>query len=169
MAVWSGSPSTFGSFHKVFLPIKNAPAPTIGTRTERTFLRYHLACRKIRPLIPVPTHRLPHNAGNASKDTQVSPFPLPSAAHLLPRFSLRSQLCETLCGCACNFTSASKVYGYQFVLLNYTFVRLSSTFFHIPWKWLLFPPDHDRIGKSLMVRAQLLALPLGELAKIEDF
>ena len=75
MAVWSGSPSTFGSFHKVFLPIKNAPAPTTGTRTENTFLRYHLACRKIRPLIPVPTHRLPHNAGNASKDTQEVPFP----------------------------------------------------------------------------------------------
>ena len=35
----------------------------------------------------VQTHPLPHNAGNASADTQVFPFPLPSAAHLLLRFS----------------------------------------------------------------------------------
>ena len=44
-----------------------------------------------RPLTTVQTHPLPHNAGNASADTRVSPFPLPSAAHLLLRFSLRSQ------------------------------------------------------------------------------
>ena len=97
MADWSESPSTFGSFHKVFLPIKNAPAPTTGTRTENTFLRYHLACRKIRPLIPVPTHRLPHNAGNASKDTQETPFPSalggPFAAPLFaPLSALRNSL-----------------------------------------------------------------------------
>ena len=45
----------------------------------------------VRPLFPMPTHRLPHNAGNASADTQVSPFALPSAAHLLLRFSPHSQ------------------------------------------------------------------------------
>ena len=35
------------------------------------------------------------------------PFSVPSAAHLLPRFSLRSQQSGALCGCACSFTSAS--------------------------------------------------------------
>ena len=63
-----------------------------------------------RPLCPVPTHRLPVNAGNASEDTEgTSSFSLPSAAHLLLRFSLPSQLWGTLCGCACSFTSASLV------------------------------------------------------------
>ena len=37
------------------------------------------------------------------------PFTVPSAAHLLLRFSYRSQLHGTLCGCACSLTSASSV------------------------------------------------------------
>ena len=78
----------------------------------------------------MPTHRLPDNAGTASEDTLDTHFPLPSAAHLLPRSSLRSQLCETLCGCACSFTSASKV---CFICLKSLYTmgsHLSSTFFH---------------------------------------
>ena len=51
---------------------------------------------EIRPLCTVPTHRLPVNAGNASEDTEANLFPLPSAAHLLLRFSRRSQPEETL-------------------------------------------------------------------------
>ena len=39
----------------------------------------------------VPTHFLPDNAGIASEDTKDAPFSLPSAAHLLLRFSPRSQ------------------------------------------------------------------------------
>ena len=112
-----------------FPPNKNAPAPQ-REQGQKRFSAVPPCLPVFRPLCPVPTHRLPCNAGNASKDTWVSLFPLPSAAHLLPRFSLRSQLCETLCGCACSFTSASKVCCYWFVLLNYTFVRLSRTFFH---------------------------------------
>ncbi len=49
------------------------------------------------PLIPMPTHRLPRNAGNASKDTQASPFPSalggPFAAPLLaPLSALQNSL-----------------------------------------------------------------------------
>ena len=55
------------------------------------FLRYHLVCREIRP--PHDSANTPSalNAGNTSADTQVFLFPVPSAAHLLLRFSLRSQ------------------------------------------------------------------------------
>ena len=110
------SPPSFAGilFHnQCSLSNKNVPVlPKRRTGTEKTFLRYHPDCRKIRPLSPVPTHRLPVNAGNASEDTRVSPFPLPSAAHLPDRFSLRSQLCGTLCGCASGFTPASVVSKY---------------------------------------------------------
>ena len=89
---------------------KKSPCSPEGTRTENTFLRYHLVCRIIRPLCPVPTHRLPVNAGNASEDTKGSTlFPLPSAAHLLPRFSLRSQLPELSVDALNSFTPASMV------------------------------------------------------------
>ena len=50
--------------------MKKVPAPHRGARTELHILRYHLACCKIQPLITVPTHRLPVNAGNASEDTE---------------------------------------------------------------------------------------------------
>ena len=43
------------------------------------------------------------------KILRTNPFPLPSTAHLPTRFSLRSQLCGTLCGCAADFTSVSTV------------------------------------------------------------
>ena len=118
-----------------FPPNKKCPCSPKGNKDRKNISAVPPCLPVFRPLCPVPTHRLPRNAGNASKDTRgASPFPLPSAAHLLLRFSLRSQLCETLCGCACSFTSASKVCCYWFVLLNYIFVRLSSTIFHIPWK-----------------------------------
>ena len=69
---------------------ENALIPPWGTRTE------------IASAVPpcLPETRPPHdsantpsafNAGNTSADTQVFPFPVPSAAHLLLRFSLRSQ------------------------------------------------------------------------------
>ena len=119
-----------------FPPNKKCPCSPEGNKDRKNISAVPPCLPEIRPLTPVPTHRLPRNAGNASKDTRGdSPFPLPSAAHLLPRFSLRSQLCETLCGCACSFTSASKVF-YWFVLLNYTSVRLSSTFFRVLRKLL---------------------------------
>ena len=102
---------------------------------------------EIRPLCTVPSHRLPVNAGNASEDTEANLFPLPSAAHLLLRFSRRSQpeetlnkssaintcrlvyrfLGDTLCGCAGNFTPASMVCGIMLCLLYYKCVRLSRT------------------------------------------
>ena len=103
------------------LPIKNAPAPPWGTRTENTFLRYHLVCRKIRPLCNGANTPSALNAGNTSADTRVSPFPLPSAAHLLLRFSLRSQLPELSVDALRSFTSASLVW----ILLPYLTTVLS--------------------------------------------
>ena len=78
---------------------------------------------------PTPTRRLPNNAGNASEDTLVTHFPLPSAAHLLPRFSLPSQLWETLCGCACSFTSASVVCCFEVVFFIHQVKLFVKNFF----------------------------------------
>ena len=110
---------------------KKVLAPPIGgTRTELTNSAVPpcLPFAK-RPLCTVPTHRLPHNAGIASEDTWEHPFSLPSAAHLLLRFSPRSQLCGTLCGCAGSFTSASSVCLLNLESLYTRKVRLSRTFF----------------------------------------
>ena len=80
-----------------FPPNKKAPAPTMGTRTETQFCGTTLFAGSPRPLIPMPTHRLPHNAGNASKDTQAQPFPSalggPFAA---PLFALLSAMQNSL-------------------------------------------------------------------------
>ena len=104
------------------LPIKNAPAPPWGTRTENTFLRYHLVCRKIRPLCNGANTPSALNAGNTSVDTGGRTlFPLPSAAHLLLRFSLRSQLPELSVDALRSFTSASLVC----LLLPYLTTQLS--------------------------------------------
>ena len=81
-------------------PKTKSPCSPKGTRTENTISAVPPCLPEIRPLCTAPTRRLPVNAGNASEDTLVTHFPLPSAAHLLPRFSLCSQLCRTLCGCA---------------------------------------------------------------------
>ena len=100
-----------------FPPNKKCPCSPKGNKDRKNISAVPPCLPEIRPLTPMPTHRLPRNAGNASKDTRgTPPFPLPSAAHLLPRFSLRSQLCETLCGCACSFTSASMVFTIVFVI-----------------------------------------------------
>lgn len=110
---------------------KKSLLPRLGEQGQNLqILRYHLVCRlQKRPLCTVPTHRLPHNAGIASEDTWEHPFSLPSAAHLLLRFSPRSQLCGTLCGCAGSFTSASSVCLLNLEPLYTRKVRLSRTFF----------------------------------------
>ena len=81
----------------------------LGNKDRIDILRYHLVCRRSDHLMQMPTHPLPHNAGIASEDTRLTPFPLPSAAHLPVRLPPCSQLCRTLCGCASDFTSASTV------------------------------------------------------------
>ena len=108
--------------------------------------RYHLACRKPASFHGANTPSA-HNAGNASADTRVSPFPLPSAAHLLLRFSLRSQLCETLCGCAAQFYFRFKGLLIMW-LFNYRIVRLSRTFFRVSWKRLPFAAMRDKIKSN---------------------
>ena len=96
------SPSSFGSFHRKSSQIKMPLLPLTGTRTE-----IHSAVPPCLPENPTAQHgaNTPSalNAGNTSVDTKVTLFPLPSAAHLLLRFSLRSQPYETLCGCAAQF------------------------------------------------------------------
>ena len=71
---WSGPPSESAEIcHSQHL-IKKVLVPLREQGQKVHFLRYHLVCRINRPLCPVPTHRLPVNAGNASEDTQGDPF-----------------------------------------------------------------------------------------------
>lgn len=104
---------------------KKALVPLGNKDRKNNFCGTTLFAEK-RPLISAPTRRLPDNAGNASEDTLVTHFPLPSAAHLLPRFLPPSQLWETLCGCACNVTSASVVliYDMSFIHDGFGFVKI---------------------------------------------
>ena len=70
-------------------------------------------------LCPVPTHRLPGNAGTASEDTKAQArSPCPRRPICPVRFSLRSQLCGALCGCASGFTPASMVLGYVMLFIH---------------------------------------------------
>ena len=85
------------SFPKV---IKKPLFPLGGTRTEKQFLRYHLVCRKSDRSARRQHAVCPLTLAMRQKILRSTHFPLPSAAHLLPRFSLCSQLCRTLCGCA---------------------------------------------------------------------
>ena len=123
-----------GSFFIICLsPFGNEKSPCSpkGTRTENTVSAVP-PCLPVKPTaLSALTRRVPSNAGNASEDTQEHfLFPLPSAAHLLLRFSLPSQPWETLCGCACSFTSASKVCFIRLKSLYTMGSHLSSTFFH---------------------------------------
>ena len=100
----------------------------LGNKDRMNILRYHLVCRRSDHLMQMPTHPLPHNAGNTSEDTRKAPFPLPSTAHLPTRFSLRSQLCGTLCGCADDFTSVSTVSYLRYAYYN-VFVSICQVLF----------------------------------------
>ena len=66
----------------------------MGNKDRKSILRYHLVCRKTRPPQSGANTPAAFNAGNTSSDNPVTRFPVPSAAHLLLRFSLRSQLPE---------------------------------------------------------------------------
>ena len=87
------------------------------------------------------------NAGNASADTQgMLPFPSalggPFAAPLFAPLSAAG----TLCGCAAQFYF--RFLGLDIVtLFNYSFVRLSRTFFRHRWKRLPTAHLHARIEK----------------------
>ena len=106
--------------------------PLRGARTGNTYLRYHLACRETRPLIPAPTRRLPVNAGNASADTEGSRPVLPAlcgpfAAPLFAPLSAPG----TLCGCAMQlYFRFIGFMQYRLTPLNHKWVPLSSTIFH---------------------------------------
>ena len=86
MVFWDGkrssaSPSSAWMRHKHYLlRNKKIPAPPMGNKDRMDILRYHLACRLRDHLSLMPTHQLPHNAGNASEDTQAE-----ALSHCPPR------------------------------------------------------------------------------------
>lgn len=129
-------PGVFMKIPPLWLPGKKGnkkaliPKLTLGTRTEKTiFLRYHLVCRRSDHLMQMPTHPLPNNAGIASEDTRLLPFPLPSAAHLPVCLPPCSQRYRTLCGSNSRFYF--RLIGFRINLqpIYNSCVRLSSTFF----------------------------------------
>ena len=108
-----------GNFFIVKTPyMKKVLVPLREQGQKIHFCGTTLFAGSLRPLCPVPTHRLPVNAGNASEDTKVALFPLPSAAHLLLRFSLRSQLPELSVDAHCSFTPASVVSRYVMLFIH---------------------------------------------------
>ena len=113
---------------------KMPPFPAWGTRTECIFCGTTLFAGKpaARPGANTPAAL---NAGNTSSDTPVSRFPSPSAAHLLHRFSLRSQPPELSVDAPAALLPRLW-FGAVLRLssLNYIFVRLSSTFSKKVWK-----------------------------------
>ena len=119
----------------ILLTYKKSPFFLRRTGTEKTFFcGTTLIAVQNGHLCPVPTHRLPVNAGNASEDTQgKAPFPLPSAAHLLPRFSLRSQPPEL--SVDAHLQLYSRICGFiNMLCFLYTIcVHLSRTFLRLVW------------------------------------
>ena len=108
MGFFSVSPSSPWIFHSVsLLKIKKVLVPPMGNKDRNNkFCGTTLFAEKIRPLSTVPTHRLPHNAGTASKDTRKSVLSALGGPFAAPLFAPLSAP-GTLCGCAYSFTSAS--------------------------------------------------------------
>ena len=105
----------------ILLTYKKSPFFLRRTGTEKTFFcGTTLIAVQNGHLCPVPTHRLPVNAGNASEDTKAcARSPCPRRPIVPNRFSLCSQLCRTLCGCASGFTPASMVLGYVMLFIHH--------------------------------------------------
>ena len=83
---------------------QKSPCSPKGTRTENTFLRYHLVCRKIRPPLQRCQHTVcPLTLALRQKILWVTPFPPalggPFTAPLFAPLSAPG----TLCGCALQF------------------------------------------------------------------
>lgn len=134
-----------------------SPCSPKGTRTEKTISAVPPCLPEIRPLCTAPTRRLPVNAGNASEDTLVTHFPLPSAAHLLPRFSLCSQLCRTLCGCALQLYF--RFVGFNLCYAIYTsFVYVCQELF-FAWRGLF--PQYSRTTALTMPMISALVPSMG--------
>ena len=91
----------------------------MGNRDRKyNFCGTTLVAGNSRPLCPMPTHRLPVNAGIASEDTLVSHFPLPSAAHcteslFAPLSAMRNSLWM-------RFQLYSRVSGFKLCYALYT-------------------------------------------------
>ena len=98
------------SYHSTPFGNKKSLFPLWGTGTEKTFLRYHPACRECGRLTTVPTHRLPVNAGNASEDTLGNPIsPCPRRPICCPAFRSALSCAELSVDALCSFTPASMV------------------------------------------------------------
>jgi len=139
----------------IFPPNKNAPAPTMGTRTENTFSAVPPCLPVSRPLCTVPTHRLPLTQAIRQQILRIAPFPSalggPFAAPLFAPLSAAG----TLCGCAAQFYF--RFVGFLIVtLFNYTFVSLSRTFFRVLWKRLRIRPGCGKIKSNFSLSLRLL-------------
>ena len=138
----SGSPSLTGKFfHKEHSLQQKSPCSPWGEQGQKDkFCGATLFAGKIRPLCPVPSHRLPRNAGNASEDTRdCSLSHCPRRPIVLNRFSLRSQLCGTLCGCAFSFTPASMVSNYVMPFIHEKCVFVKNYFASVVDNFLNIP------------------------------
>ena len=122
---------------------ENALIPPWGTRTEDTFCGTTLFAEKRPPHSGANTPAA-FNAGNTSADTPVSPFPVPSAAHLLLRFSLRSQLPELSVDALTALLPRLWFWCYRLPSLNTRSVLLSSAFFFL---WRIILRLRGRCGK----------------------
>ena len=117
---WSGSPSPGKTLHKNYLQkTKKSSFPSRGTRTGNTkscgTTLFAAHCGHFQNGANTPSAL---NAGNTSADTlDRSISPCPRRPIVLNRFSLRSQLCRTLCGCAFSFTPASVVSNYVMLFI----------------------------------------------------
>ena len=105
-----------------YLPNKKCPCSPTGNK-DRKYISAVPPCLPVsRPLCNGANTPFTLNAGITSADTGGRTlFPLPSAAHLLLRFSLRSQLPELSVDALRSFTSASLVC----LLLPYLTTQLS--------------------------------------------
>ena len=99
-----------------------------GTRTEFIFCGTTLFAAEATTSCRCQHIRCPITLAMRQKILRTSPFPLPSTAHLPTRFSLRSQLCGTLCGCADDFTSVSTVSYLRYAYYN-VFVSICQALF----------------------------------------
>ena len=112
--------------------IKKALAPyTQGTRTESIFCGTTLFAAEATTSCRCQHTRCPVTLAKRQKILRTSLFPLPSTAHLPTRFSPRSQLCGTLCGCAADVTSVSTVSHLSYAYYTHSVSVCQALFFTV--------------------------------------
>ena len=140
-----------------FPPNKKCPCSPKGNKDRKNISAVPPCLPEIRPLTPVPTHRLPRNAGNASKDTPGFPVsPCPRRPICCPAF--RSALsCAKLSVDALAVLLPPQWFSLLFLLLNYINVFLSRTFFHLLRNRLPLSWRCDKIIKNFSLSFRFAA------------